>query len=485
LAPQYEECKHCGGDIVDLCSGAYFHVGMTDSGESYYQYHCDPTKQIATVAEPKEQKGGDIIKATDTVGRPVILILEGLSGTKSCVMRAGGAVIEVDPWKDDAIEEAFKTREIHGMLLTGGGDVNPELYHRKPHKKVYGVSNLRDYGEWIALDWAQEKGIPVMGICRGSQIMNVWAGGTLWQHIGGHYGTFPVAPLEGTVLHTILEGNAHLTKHLHHQAVKNVAPNFTMAAVSKDRHVEAIESLDGRCIGVQFHPEMLSWSRHGKALFRWLVCESAKRAGLEEPTEREYSSSYWTPTDDEDYWNYRSEARRAWKSSSTGGSGGAVSSWTTDGRRVWELPPVKDEKRESTSEYWSEYPCPACDDFGFQTKAGWEAHLFNTHRWKRDEIATAWSFLDTLKKPENEWGTETDDNIFGCTQDGCTAGFPTRDEQIDHLVMVHDIQDLSALLEDYHRCGFCDDTDIDNPMTTMPTGARVCDGCRAIMEGAE
>ncbi len=313
--------------------------------------------------------------------RPSILVLEGLSGCKACVIRAGGIPLEIDPWNWEEVSQAFEQTSIHGMLLTGGGDVNPRLYHRKPHAKVYGVSELRDWAEQLALDLAAKAGIPVMGICRGSQILNVWGGGTLWQHIGGHYGTFPIAPLEDTHLYKTLEGDAHIVKHLHHQAIKKVAPGYRVAAVSRDRHVEAIESEDGRCLGVQFHPEILTREKHSSQLFRWLVCEAASRAGLPEPTEQSYY--------------------RTW---SMVGPRQSVVPW--DGENWWSQEP--------------DVACPVCDML-FYTTAGRQAHLINYHQWSRIDLET--------------WATVQDG--VRCDLVGCNQVFSDESEYADHMEEVH------------------------------------------------
>lgn len=310
--------------------------------------------------------------------RPSILILEGLSGCRACILRAGGLPIEVDPWDSEEVARLFELKVIHGMLLTGGGDVDPRLYHRKPHPKVYGVSELRDWSEQSALTLAEQAGIPVMGICRGAQIINVWAGGTLWQHIGGHYGTFPIAPLDNTRLYKTLGGEAHTVKHLHHQAIKRVAPGFRVAAVSRDRHVEAIESTDGRVLGVQFHPEILTHAQHARRLFRWLVCEAANRAGLPEPSERSYIST----------WSSVSPAR-------------AVVLWNTE----WGNDPT--------------VKCPVCD-MTFYTTAGREAHLIHYHEWSRIDLET-WTAQGGLD----------------CEVPGCNRVFSTDEEYNRHMEEDH------------------------------------------------
>lgn len=414
---------------------------------------------VKTMADPQPPVRVDS-EVTQT--RPLILVLEALSGAASCVRQAGGTVIEIDPWREEDIRATFVEKNIHGMLLTGGGDVNPRLYRRKPHKKVYGVSDLRDYAEWIALDLAQEHDIPVMGICRGSQIMNVWGGGTLWQDLGGHYGTYPIAPLEDTKLADILEDRSHVVKHLHHQAVKDIAPGFAMAAVAADRHVEAIESKDGRCIGLQFHPEMAQRTAHSIALFRWLVCEAARRAGLPEPTARP-NTSYWT-------------TRYAW---GYGDSDEEEYHWALGRTRVQSYVKGTGEATDDCVDWTQQkYACPECD-LRYVTSGGWETHMRMSHQWTRDQIDMGW--------PIAKWLADTQGNdIFSCPETGCTATFSEREEVVDHWVAQHDAADLSAWIADYHTCTLCGDDDIDNPLQDAPTGARVCSTCyHDVIEGGE
>lgn len=214
--------------------------------------------------------------------KPTILVLEGLSGSTSAVRRQGGDPVTVSPSDFDEIEITLDTLQIDGLLLSGGGDVNPRLYNRKPHKKVYGMSPDRDNAEMYAIMVARELDIPVLGICRGTQIQNVEAGGTLRQHIGGHYGTHPVIVTPGSTFAKAV-GNrkiVHVTS-LHHQEVGHLAKGWAFTGRAPDNTVEAIETEDGRCLGVQFHPEMDQKSPYARDIFRWLIMEAGERAGID------------------------------------------------------------------------------------------------------------------------------------------------------------------------------------------------------------
>jgi putative glutamine amidotransferase len=217
---------------------------------------------------------------------PRVLVLEGLSGAARCVRRAGGDPISVRPTDVAAVEQAL-AEPFDALLLTGGGDVDPRLYGEKPHKQVYGVNETRDRMEWEALNRAEELGVPVLGICRGAQLMAVWNGGRLRQHITGHRGIDHLVFGEaGSRFRRTLgtSNGAGYFVSLHHQVVTRTGPGFRVAARAVGGTIEAIESRDGRQLGVQFHPEMDYGTNEGsRRIFGWLVQEAAKRAGLVEP----------------------------------------------------------------------------------------------------------------------------------------------------------------------------------------------------------
>jgi putative glutamine amidotransferase len=235
-------------------------------------------------------------KPTKINRKPRILVLEGLSGAARCIRLAGGEAITVSPRDMDAIDEALAAK-FDGLLLTGGGDVDPRLYGEKPHKKVYGVNEVRDYTEWTALDRAAELDVPVMGICRGHQLMTVHNGGALRQHIGGHRGIDHLVFGEsGSRFRRVIKAEHGYFVSLHHQVVKRTGDGWRVAARAKDGCIEAVESKDGRCLGVQFHPEMdHGVNEHSRLLFRWLVGEAAKRANLVRPKPLRMGErvSYW------------------------------------------------------------------------------------------------------------------------------------------------------------------------------------------------
>ena len=165
-----------------------------------------------------------------------------------------------------------KLADIDGLLLTGGGDVSPERYGEPDGGKCELVDPQRDEAELEALDYCWELGLPILGICRGFQVINVALNGKLVQDIeSGLSGALPhrsvegvsrnhnVDVLPGTVLEEILgrSGAVHVNSR-HHQGVvrENLAPGLRVSAVATDGIVEGIEVSGERfVVGVQCHPE--------------------------------------------------------------------------------------------------------------------------------------------------------------------------------------------------------------------------------------
>jgi len=185
------------------------------------------------------------------------------------VKRAGGEPVVLDPSEDPA----GSLDRIDGLLLSGGLDVDPALYGEAPHATTE-VDAVRDRFEIPLSREAVARDMPVFAICRGVQVLNVAAGGTLVQDIPTAVTTalqhsidvpknhiaHPVRVTPGTRLAAALGPSASLetcaVNSRHHQAVARVAPSFVVSAVSKDGVVEAIERPESTfCVGVQWHPE--------------------------------------------------------------------------------------------------------------------------------------------------------------------------------------------------------------------------------------
>jgi putative glutamine amidotransferase len=186
------------------------------------------------------------------------------------VRRAGGEPIPVDPGAGFAERQAA-FESMNGLLLPGGVDVDPALYGQDPHPTVV-VEAARDDLELTAWSAARERDVPIFGVCRGFQAINVFSGGTLTQHVEGHDSpthapeAHPLHLEAGSRLAGILgEGEPLLSTEVnsyHHQAVRpaDLAPGLVASATAPHRDgdlVEALESTDAEdwLIGVQFHPE--------------------------------------------------------------------------------------------------------------------------------------------------------------------------------------------------------------------------------------
>jgi len=181
---------------------------------------------------------------------------------------------------------------VHGVLFTGGGDVASLAYGEEPHPASSGVDPVRDEMELALAGIAEELGLPVLGICRGIQVLNVASGGTLFQDIrdqvpGAHQ--HQTHAVDAVKAHTVdIEPVSRLAPIVgaastrvnsrHHQAVKEIGRGLRVSARARDGVIEAIEATDGRrLLAVQWHPEELAWtdpSCHG--LFAWLVGEACR-----------------------------------------------------------------------------------------------------------------------------------------------------------------------------------------------------------------
>lgn len=203
------------------------------------------------------------------------------------IVLAGGIPIVIPECCCTDMVNSYLER-IDGLIISGGVDVSPYLYGENPLKEVTYFSVERDNFEIALVKGAIEKKIPVFGICRGIQIINVARGGTLYQDItlqtdsplGHNPIEMPVDRLyhnviveNGTVLRSLFNHRSFLVNSFHHQAIKVFGLDLYASAFSEDGIVEAIEMKDNRYVyGVQWHPEDLVHSYPDFiALFKHLV----------------------------------------------------------------------------------------------------------------------------------------------------------------------------------------------------------------------
>ncbi len=198
------------------------------------------------------------------------------------VLRAGGAPMLIPPVQDELILRELFSR-LDGLLLAGGGDIEPARYGAEPHENLGTVDPLRDSAELPMARWAIAEGKPVLGICRGIQVINVALGGTLYQdlpsQVDGNLAhnlsyeredwtllahELRLAP--DSRLRQLLGVERLLVNSLHHQAVREVAPGLRAVGWAPDGVIEAVEGVgEGFVLGVQCHPEALQ----GGADPRW------------------------------------------------------------------------------------------------------------------------------------------------------------------------------------------------------------------------
>ncbi|SIQ14998.1 putative glutamine amidotransferase [Alkalispirochaeta americana] len=214
--------------------------------------------------------------------RPVIGITNTnrtgfIDGYAQAVADAGGSPLIIPVVKELPSLRPVLTA-MHGLILSGGADINPSFYNEPPRQGLEETLPGRDSHELALVDYVLNRSsIPVLGICRGMQMLNVHGGGTCYQDLEREreepgtlkhmlFGIYPFdAPahrvrfLPGSRLEGILQTGEIEVNSFHHQAIRELSPTFRATAHAPDGVIEAIESPGERFIaGVQWHPEMMA-----------------------------------------------------------------------------------------------------------------------------------------------------------------------------------------------------------------------------------
>lgn len=237
--------------------------------------------------------------------KPVIGIT-GNFGDKGCelaqgyyqsVLKAGGIPLVIPAYED--METLAATLErIDGLLLSGGADMNPLLMGEEPVPGLGGICPQRDKAELWLIRMAYNRQIPIMGICRGIQMLACALGGSVIQDLNSQYkeeslikhsqqlareyASHTVRIEENSLLHEIIGETQLAVNSFHHQAVCETGPCLKVSARAKDGVIEAIESTEHKSVlGVQWHPEcfILNGDNCMMPLFEWLVKEAVSFAG--------------------------------------------------------------------------------------------------------------------------------------------------------------------------------------------------------------
>jgi len=174
---------------------------------------------------------------------------------------------------------------VDAFLLSGGGDIDPNEYKGKAHSKVDGVDPDRDDMEFEIINIARKHSIPLLGICRGCQVMNVALGGTLFTDIADQYQTdiqhsntdfnkiiHTNTIQKGTKLSTIISSSTIHVNSLHHQGIEHTGSGLIVNALASDGFIEGIELAEnGYFQGVQWHPEALPEETAAQELFKSFI----------------------------------------------------------------------------------------------------------------------------------------------------------------------------------------------------------------------
>lgn len=185
------------------------------------------------------------------------------------VFEAGGIALVIPYTVEDHVIQQLSLK-LDGLILTGGGDIDPTLFDEEPHPGLGEIVPDRDEMEIALIEQFMEQNKPILGICRGCQILNIALGGDMYQDLAAqkqtllqhaqraprYHASHTITIVEDTLLQSIYQKGLAKVNSFHHQAVRNVMEPFRVSAVSKDGVIEAFESKEHPFVmGVQWHPE--------------------------------------------------------------------------------------------------------------------------------------------------------------------------------------------------------------------------------------
>jgi putative glutamine amidotransferase len=206
---------------------------------------------------------------------------------------AGGVPVVMPPLALDAVTTLVN--RLDGLVLSGGPDLTPVAYDQRPHAQLGSTEPRLDAFEYAIVTAALRLNLPILGICRGAQALNVARGGTLHQHLPDVVGdqiahrqsevgirpTHTVEVLAGTRLAGLIGAGRLRVNSFHHQAVDRVGDDLRVSARAPDGTIEAIEDpAQNFVVGVQWHAETLVGGRAHRALFDELVATAAAERSL-------------------------------------------------------------------------------------------------------------------------------------------------------------------------------------------------------------
>ncbi len=241
-------------------------------------------------AELPSRQSHPVIGITGNLGDQLCTLAEGYYRS---VLQAGGIPVIIPPYEQTDIL-ADQLDNLDGLIFSGGGDINPLYLGEEPVRELHGVTPVRDAQELLLAKLAYNRQIPILGICKGIQIIAAALGGKLYQDINTQVEGVCVKHSQdldrGTASHTVTiepdtllynifaetKGCLHVNS-FHHQAVRQIPEGFRISAMSPDGVIEAIESTTFKSIiGVQWHPECfcLNGDECMLPLFRWLITEA-------------------------------------------------------------------------------------------------------------------------------------------------------------------------------------------------------------------